>query len=426
MTAPLSPTGLADLHARMARYVDEGRIPGIVTLVASGPGAGPAMGSGGGSGRGSGRADDVHVDVVGTPAFDDDGPLRRDAIFRIASITKPIVAAAAMTMVDDGTLALDQPVDDLLPELAARPVLRTPESELDDTVALARPITVEDLLSFRVGVGCVMSEPGSTPYLRAEAKIDLQSINGPPWPPTTHDVDSWMAGLGSLPLLEQPGTRWRYNTGSQLVGVLLARAAGRPLPDVVHERICEPLGMVDTGFVVPADQLHRLTSLYRPDPGGGAPALLDGPHDSWWSRMPSFPDGSGGLVSTVDDVWRFAAMLHAGGIDVGQGDRRRILSDEAVALMTTDRLPGDQHTGLDLFLDDGCGWGLGMEVPATGTRDRPMPWGYGWDGGSGTAWRTNPSTGVVAVLLTQLELSSPEPPPVYRDFWAGVNAATGR
>jgi len=403
MTRTLSPTGLAHLHDLMARHIDDGSIPGLITLVATGP-------------------DEVHVDVIGTPAFDDPSPLQRHAIFRIASMTKPIVAAAAMTLIDDGTLTLDQAVDVLLPELADRRVLRTPESELDDTVPATRPITVEDLLSFRLGIGCVMAPPGSTPFLRAEAKIDLQSINGPPWPPTAHDPESWMAGLGSLPLLEQPGEQWRYNTGAQVLGVLLARAAGRSLAEVVQERILEPLGMADTGFVVPADQLERLTTMYAPDPETGARAVHDRPGDSWWRHPPSFPDGSGGMVSTIDDVGRFAGMMRAGGRVPGR-EGQRVLSEKSVTLMTTDRLTPDQRAANGLFLDEGCGWGLGMQVPATGTTDRPFPWGYGWDGGSGTAWRTNPSTGVTAILLTQVELTSPEPPTIYRDFWAGVNAA---
>jgi CubicO group peptidase (beta-lactamase class C family) len=150
-------------------------------------------------------------------------------------------------------LRLDQPVEDLLPELAHRRVLRAIDGELDDTVAADRPITLEDLLSFRFGFGSVMAPPDSYPIQRAEAELGLQSIGGPPWPPVPHDVDGWMAGLGSLPLMYQPGDQWLYNSSAQVLGVLLARAAGKDVEAVMRERIFEPLAMPDTGFTVPAD-----------------------------------------------------------------------------------------------------------------------------------------------------------------------------
>jgi CubicO group peptidase (beta-lactamase class C family) len=399
--APLSPHGLATLHELMAAHVAARRMPGLVTLVA--------------------RGDDVHVDVVGTPAFDDPEPLRRDAIFRIASLSKPIAAATAMSLVDEGLLRLDQPIDDLVPELADRRVLRAIDAELDDTVPAERSITVEDLLSYRMGVGSVMAPPGTHPFQRAEAALGLQSIGGPPWPPVAHDSDQWIAALGSLPLLYQPGERWLYNTSGQVLGVLVARAAGKPLGEVMHERIFEPLAMADTGFAVPAAKLHRLTSFYMPNGETGEPSLIDDPSDSWWSKAPRFPDASGWLVSTIDDLWTFVSMLLAGGSLRGA----RIVSERSVALMTSDRLTPAQRADAGVFLGTHAGWGLGMEVPATGSADEPLPHGFGWDGGSGTSWRSNSARGVTGILLTQRQLTSPQPPAVYDDFWAGVNAATG-
>src|SRR5207253_3960312 len=210
--------------------------------------------------------DDVHVDAIGTPSFDDDAPLQRDALFRIASLTKPITAVATMTLVEEGVLGLDEPIDELVPELADRRVLRAIDAELDDTVPANRPITLEDLLSYRSGFGTVMAPPGSYPIQRAEAALGLQSIGGPPWPPVAHDVDGWIGALGSLPLMAQPGERWLYNTAGQVLGGLLARACGRDLASVLRERIFEPLGMVDTGFTVPTEALSRLTTFYVPDP----------------------------------------------------------------------------------------------------------------------------------------------------------------
>jgi CubicO group peptidase (beta-lactamase class C family) len=325
-----------------------------------------------------------------------------------------------MSLVEVGILRLDQAVDDLLPELADRQVLRAIDAELDDTVPADRPITVEDLLSSTMGFGSVMAPPGTHPIQRAEAQLGLQSIGGPPWPPGALDPDQWIAALGSLPLLYQPGERWLYNTSVQVLGVLLARAAGKTLEDVMCERIFEPLGMVDSGFTVPGEGLSRLTTFYLPDRETGELSVVDAPSDSWWSRSPRFPDASGWLVSTIDDLWTFVSMLLAGGSLRG----RRILSERSVGLMTTDRLTPAQRADSGLFLGDHGSWGFGMEAPARGSTGLPLPSGFGWDGGSGTTWRSNAERGVTGILLTQRQLNSPQPPRVFEDFWTGVNAAT--
>ena len=235
----------------------------------------------------------------------------------------------------------------------------------------------------------------------------------------THDVDGWMAALGSLPLMYQPGEQWLYNTSAQVLGVLLARATGKDVETVMRERIFEPLAMRDTGFTVPADQLGRLTTAYAPDPETGELSVLDDPTDSWWSTPPSFPDCSGWLVSTIDDYWSFVSMLLAGGSRRGE----RVLSPESVALMTTDRLSTAQRAASEMFLGEHQGWGLGLAVPATGST-APLPCGFGWDGGTGTTWRSNPRSGVTGILFTQRAVTSPAPPPVIDDFWAAINAAT--
>jgi CubicO group peptidase (beta-lactamase class C family) len=398
-TSGLPTAGLAHLHDVMSEHVESGEMPGLVTLVA--------------------RGDDVHIDTIGSASFADDSSLDRSAIFRIASLTKPITAVATMSLVEEGVLRLDQPVDDLLPELAHPRVLRAIDAELDDTVAADRPITVEDLLSYRLGFGSVMAPPDSYPIQRAEAALGLQSIGSPPWPPATHDVDSWTAALGSMPLMYQPGEQWLYGTSGQVLGVLLARAMGKDLASVMHDRIFGPLGMRDTGFTVAAGQLHRLTTFYAPDPETGELSVLDDPADSWWSTPPSFPDAAGWLVSTVDDYWSFVSMMLAGGTLRGQ----RVLSPGSVALMTTDRLSRAQRESSQLFLGEVGSWGLGMAVPAAGST-APLPSGFGWDGGSGTTWRSNPGTGVTGIVFTQRQAMSPAPPPVIEDFWAAVNAAT--
>lgn len=395
----LSPAGIAALREAMTAHVDAGKLPGLVTLVA--------------------RGDDVHVDAVGHAAFGDTKPLGRDAIFRIASLSKPVTAATAMTLIEQGTLRLDQPIDDLVPELANRRVLRTIASELDDTVPARRSITIEDLLTFRLGFGTLMAMPGTYPIQAAEVAAGLQSIGGPPWPPVAHDADSWIGALGALPLMAQPGERWLYNTGAQVLGVVLARATGTPLPELMRERILEPLGMVDTGFTVPANARDRLTTFYAPDPVTEALSTIDTPAESWWSTDPGFPDASGMLVSTIDDYWRFASMMIGG----GALDGTRVLTDDSAAQMTTDRLTPENRAGDHCFLPPHAGWGLGMETPRAGTDTEPLPCGFGWDGGSGTSWRTGRGHDVTGILFTQRAMTSPAPPVIFHDFWAGVNAA---
>jgi len=406
VASKLSPDGLARLHDSVAAHVAAGELPGLVTLVASGD-----------------DVHDVHVDAIGTPSFADDTPLARDAIFRIASLTKPIAAAAALSVVDDGLLRLDEPIDKHVPELAGRRVLRTIDAELDDTVPAERPITLEDLLSYRMGFGSIMAPPGAYPIQHAEADAELLSIGGPPWPPGHHDVDSWIAALGALPLMYQPGEQWLYGTSGQVLGVLLARACGQDLESVLRERVFEPLGMVDTSFFVPPGKRDRLTTFYLPDADTGELTVLDEPADSWWSAPPSFPDAAGWLVSTIDDFWSFVSMLQAEGTTpVGE----RILAPETVGLMTTDRLTPAQREPYTMILGEHTGWGFGLSVPAAGTPgDEPLPCGVGWNGGSGTTWRTHRRSGVTAILFAQRQVLAPTPTPLVQDFWAGVNAAAG-
>jgi CubicO group peptidase (beta-lactamase class C family) len=383
--------GLVALNAALARHVERGDLPGLVALVA--------------------RGDDVHVEAIGHKAFGDGEPIGRDAIFRIASITKPIAGVAAMLLIEDGAMALDDPVDRWLPELAGPRVLRTLESGLDDTVPAERPITVEDVLSFHLGFGSIMT-PGTSPIQRAESELGLKTL-GPPWPPPDLTPGEWIARFGSLPLLDQPGTRWRYNTGASVAGVLIERVAGAPIADVLRERVFEPLGMADTGFYVPAGKLGRFTTFYAPDAGTGELHVADRP-EGWWSMPPKMPDASGSLVSTVDDLWAFASMLAAEGGE--------LLSAGSVRLMTLDRMTAQDRAENQLFVGDHSGWGLMMSVPAA-DGSTGVPGGYGWDGGSGTAWRTDAAAGLTGILLTQRMVISPEPTQIVRDFWTATYAA---
>jgi CubicO group peptidase (beta-lactamase class C family) len=372
------PNTLPSPSTVLSPYLESGAVPGLVWAVA--------------------RGDDVRVEALGAVA-PGGGPMRRDTIFRIASTTKPMTAVAAMTLVGDGALSLDDDVDRWLPELADRRVLRSEDAELDDTVPAERAITVEDLLTFRLGMGLLPIMPAVHPIQHAFAEARL----GGDGPPGTHDVpaaEEWMRRLGEFPLIAQPGTRWLYHTGADVLGVLIARVSGMSLGELLAERVFGPLGMRDTGFHVPAAKLHRFQPQFAPTDDGLA--VFDAV-DGRWSAPPAFESGGGGLVSTVDDVLAFARMLRDGG---GQ-----VLAGGTVAEMTTDRITPEQQAAARLFLGDD-GWGLGMAVGPDGR--------YGWDGGLGTSWRSNPARDVTDVLLTQVMWSSPAGPAIVHDFRASL------
>ena len=235
-----SQAGLDRLHEAMAARVAQGELPGMVTLVAHGQ--------------------DVHVDAIGVMAFGSTDPMRRDTIFRITSMTKPILAVATMMLIEGGALALDEPVDRLLPELADRKVLKRIDGPLHDTVPARRAITIEDLLTFRMGHGLLFEPTFDPPYPIVTAAKDLQLVMAAPDPRTPHDPDEWLRRFGTLPLMYQPGERWQYNTGSLVLSVLVARASRQSLADFFRARIFQPLGMKDTGFSMPEGQSHRLPS----------------------------------------------------------------------------------------------------------------------------------------------------------------------
>ena len=376
---------MSNLRDILQTHVSDGSVPGAVALTACG--------------------DRVEVAAAGFAGADGTSPMARDSIFRIASITKPITAAAVMMLVEDGLIALEDPVARWLPELASPVVLRTPAGPVDDVVPAVRPITVFDLLTFRAGWGFP-----SDFSLPAVGLLFSELKQGPPQPQLVAAPDEWMAALSRIPLLHQPGEVWLYNTCSDILGVLIARASGRPLPEFLAERLFEPLGMADTGFEVPAAKLDRFTSYYRTDPAGGL-ELVDAPGGQW-SSQPAFPSGAGGLVSTAGDWHCFAKMLLAGGSAGG----RQLLSPASVRQMTTDQLTRSQRDASRLFLE-GQGWGFGGSVDVEAIDPWNVPGRYGWVGGTGTAAHITASTGAVTILLSQLETAGPTPPALMRDFW---------
>lgn len=377
--------GLEALHAVAEQHVGDELVPGLVALVAHG--------------------EHVHVETLGR--LDIGGrPVARDSLFRIASTTKPITAMATLALVDEGLVELDEPVQRLLPELADRRVLTRIDGPLEDTVPAQRPITVRDLLTFTFGFGMVMemfTAPSPWPVVAATAELSLKTI-GPPAPGTQPDPDTWIARLGLLPLMAQPGQRWMYNTGAQVLGVLCARAAGQPFPEVLSSRIFEPLGMRDTAFWTQSTE--RLATSYQPTPNG---LVINDPPDGAWSRPPAFPDGAAGLLSTVDDLLALGRMAIS--------DESPVLSQPAVLAMRTDQLTPEQRArgglGPDFF--NSASWSFCQAVYADGS--------FGWDGGLGTTWRIDPARDLIMIVLTQRMWERPDPPQVHEDIQAAAYAA---
>jgi CubicO group peptidase (beta-lactamase class C family) len=386
-----SKDGLDRLDDILSGHVDRGTAPGLVAAVS--------------------RHGEIHEQVIGTTDVEGDRRVQHDTIFRISSMTKPITAVAAMILIEECVLRLDEPVDRFLPELADRRVLRRIDGPIDDTEPAHRPITVRDLLTFRMGFGGYF---GQCPINEAAAALQLSL--GPPQPALPPEPDEWMRRFSTLPLMCQPGERWLYHTGADALGVLIARASGQSFEAFLRERIFEPLGMTDTSFSVPAENLNRFATSYMTDPETAALSVFDLPGGQW-STPPAFPSGGAGLVSTLDDFLAFAHMLLRGGAP--------ILSRPSVETMTSDHLTPEQKAIGGFLSDDfdARGWGFGVGV-VTRRDDPSTPVGqYGWDGGLGTVWRNDPTEDVVAILLTNAAFTSPRAPDIALDFLTATYAA---
>jgi CubicO group peptidase (beta-lactamase class C family) len=392
MTAAFERTGLDRWRAALDRHVDSGSVPGLVAL--------------------AWRHGELHLHTAGTRTASGTDAMTPDTLFRIASMTKPIAAAAAMILVEEGRLALDEPVDALLPELANRRVLRRIDGPVDETVPADRPITTRDLLTLRMGLGYLFT-PEVYPI---HTLLDpLPILKGPPHPQALPDPDAWMAIVGSLPLMYQPGSAWLYDIGLDVLGVLIRRAAGQPLDQFMEERIFAPLAMYDTGFYVPAAKRSRLATAHAWNSATGAFDIYDGVEDSAWGTPPAFPAAASGLVSTAQDYFAFCRML------LHEGDG--LLRPESVHAMTTGQITPAQREASRLFLGDYSSWGFGMAVDIATGPPAHVPGRFGWDGGLGTTSRTDPANGLIGILLTQRNMDSPEPPAVFTDFWSALHGA---
>ena len=386
--ADVSPApALAAIGDLLRDHVENGDIAGAVALVAW-PGG-------------------EHVEAVGVQDLATGTRMRRDTIFRLASMTKLVIAALAMTFVEEGRIALADPVEPWLPELAGRRVLRSLASPLDVTVPARRPITLDDLRTFRLGLGASMAPPDTYPIQAA-----MQAAGVAPSPDLVpFGPDEFMAGLSTLPLAHQPGEKWLYHTGIDVLAVLIARLAGASLEDVLRQRILAPLGMRDTGYSVPEASLDRLATCYYLEADGGL-AVWDAARGGRFTRPPSVPHA---LRAPAGDYLAFARMLIAGG--------GKVLREKSVRLMMRDHLTEAQKAASPFFpgfwIDRG--WGFGGAV-VTGPRAGRVGT-YGWMGGLGTSVLIDPTGCTATILLTQRLMRSADDTAIATEVQALASAA---
>jgi CubicO group peptidase (beta-lactamase class C family) len=396
----LSPERLRRLSKALQGYVERGEIAGVVALIHR-------------------HNEEAYVETIGWQDKEAQLPIKRDTIFRIASMTKPVIAVAALTLVEEGKIRLYDPVDTWLPELANRQVMRDANGSPDDVYPSPRAITLHDLLTYRLGIGWGKSSLRP----RIFAMMAAPMAGAMQIPDAQHlSPDAWMTRLSEFPLLNEPGAVWRYHVASDILGVLIARVTDKPLETFLRERLFEPLGMVDTSFSVPTEKRSRLATLYAPAPNGGL-TVRDHPQSTLWADPPLFPSGGGGLVSTADDYQRFGRML----LNQGQLDGVRILSRKTVEAMTTDYLTPEQHTHNIFSFDrydidqsagmwDNWGFGYGVAVRTRRIGLGPSVGSYYWPGAFGTTWIADPQEGLMATLLPQILSTNPFYTQVGEDF----------
>ena len=334
------------------------------------------------------RGEVLQVNEIGYRDVDAGMPMQRDTLFRIASMTKPVTVATAMSLVDEGKLALRDPIARWAPEMADVRVLDDPRGPLDRTHPARRAILIEDLLTHTSGLayGFSVSGPISHAYVR------LPFNRGP---------DAWLTELAALPLVHQPGDKVTYSHATDLLGVIVSRVEDKPFYQVLDERILGPTGMPDTGFFVSAEARGRAATMYRIDDEGRLRHDVMGPPHI---KPPSFPNAGGGLLSTADDYLRFVRMVLGDGIIDGV----RVLSPESARLMHTDRLTDEQkrHKFLGAPYWVGRGFGLNLSVVTDPAKSAPLfgPGGLGtfsWPGAYGTWWQADPSADLILLYMIQ-------------------------
>ena len=373
----------------LAGVVQRGDVAGLVALTA--------------------RGNETHLEIHGVQDLAAPAPMTRETIFRIASITKLITAVAAMTLVEEARIRLDDSIESWLPELANRQVLRSLDGPVTDTVPASRPITLRDLMTSQMGFGAVMAMPNTYPI---QTLIDRSGLAaGPVEPQLSHD--DYMRRLGTLPWLHHPGEGWRYHHASDVLGILIARITGGSLADALRERIFDPLRMADTGFAVPAPSLPRLATVYARDAAAKLQPFTDGRQGSLGAQ-PTFESGGGGLFSTADDLLAFGRMMLA----KGYAPTGRILSRPGITLMTTDQI--SQFAKAQSPFSPGFwehrGWGFGLSVVTSRGSISQTPGAYGWNGGYGTTLHIDPSEDMISIFLMQRLMTAPDDSGLNEDF----------
>jgi CubicO group peptidase (beta-lactamase class C family) len=355
--------------------VDAGDISGFVTLLWR-------------------RGEVAQVNTVGYRDVEAQKPMTRDTLFRIASMTKPVTSIAALMLLEEGKLKLDDPITKWMPEFSGMQVLRSATGPVDDTVPAPRDITVEDLLTHRSGLAYAFAATGPIAYAHE------QRLGSPL--ASHHAPDEWLMRLGSLPLSYPPGERFHYSHATDVLGFLVARIDGKSLGQALHDRIFAPLGMTDTDFWAPPEKRDRMAKLYKGDPDG--PGLLDDSIPLGDYPGP-FEAGGGGLISTADDYLTFARMLLGG----GEVDGVRLVKPETIALMARNRLTDAQRQipfmGFPFWV--GQGFGLGVSVildplkQAMTTGAQGAAGSFGWPGAFGTWWQADPANDMILIYLVQ-------------------------
>ena len=363
---------LATIPSALQAFVDAGDLAGIVALTWA-------------------RGELVQAIALGQRDIEAAAPMRRDSLFRIASMTKVVTSVAALMLLDDARLTLEDPIAKWLPEFSDLAVLRDPAGPLDDVEPAGRAATVRDLLTHRAGFGYGLFSEG--PISRAYDEI-VGPLHG-----NTKTPDEWLAALARLPLRYQPGQQLHYGMSTDVLGFLVARIEGAPLAQVLDRRIFGPLGMVDTGFWVPPAEQDRLAAVYRFDDAAGRLVRVDLPG---FTEPLSWQSGGAGLVSTADDYLRFARML----LNAGELDGVRLLRAETVRLMCTDQLTPSQREvpfiGAPTWA--GLGFGLGVaivDVPEKNLLGCGRPGSITWPGAYGTWWQADPVEDIVMVYMIQ-------------------------
>ncbi|MBW0148798.1 serine hydrolase domain-containing protein [Marinobacter arenosus] len=390
-----------DRLERITRHLDEsyiqpGKLPGAVTLVAR------------------------HGEVVWTRAqglmdVERNKPARRDTIFRIYSMTKPVTSIAMMQLYEQGRFLLDDPVHKYIPSWKNLSVYKAGAWPDFQTEPAAASMTIRDLLTHMSGLTYGFLERTNVDAAYRQLKLDGSG---------TLTLDKLIDRLAELPLEFSPGTAWNYSVSTDVVGYLVQVLSGQPLDDYFQEHIFAPLGMTDTGFQVPEDKLDRFAACYLHQPGNTM-KLQDDPARSRYLRTPAFLSGGGGLVSTVDDYHRFAQALCQGGEYAGQ----RIIGRKTLAFMRSNHLPGNQDLpalSIGAFSEtpyEGNGFGLGFSVKTDVAKSHTngSVGEYGWGGLASTNFFIDPEEDMVVIFMTQLIPSSSYP--VRQELRAMVHGA---